>query len=53
MVITKLYFTFFIECVSFFKVEEIAEHISIIDRAAGEDSNVRKVSLASCSLGGD
>ncbi|VVH65482.1 hypothetical protein BSPLISOX_1238, partial [uncultured Gammaproteobacteria bacterium] len=33
-------------------IEEIAEHISIIDRAAGEDSNVRKVSLASCSLGG-
>ncbi|VVM27857.1 hypothetical protein BSPWISOXPB_3150 [uncultured Gammaproteobacteria bacterium] len=32
-------------------IEEIAEHISIIDRAAGEDSNVRKVSLASCSLG--
>jgi hypothetical protein len=31
--------------------EEIAEHISIIDRATGEDSGVRKVSLASCSLG--
>jgi hypothetical protein len=28
-----------------------AEHISIIDRATGEDSGVRKVSLASCSLG--
>jgi hypothetical protein len=26
-------------------IEEIAEHISIIDRAIGEDSNVKKVSL--------
>jgi hypothetical protein len=26
-------------------IEEIAEHISIIDRATGEDSGVRKVSL--------
>ncbi|VVH63126.1 hypothetical protein BSPWISOX_2656, partial [uncultured Gammaproteobacteria bacterium] len=34
-------------------IEEIAEHISIIDRAIGEDSNVKKVSLVACSLGGD
>jgi hypothetical protein len=34
-------------------IEEIAEHISIIDRATGEDSGVRKVSLLSCSLGDD
>jgi hypothetical protein len=29
-------------------IEEIAEHISIIDRATGEDSGVRKVSLVYC-----
>ncbi|VVH55911.1 hypothetical protein BSPCLSOX_1186, partial [uncultured Gammaproteobacteria bacterium] len=34
-------------------IEEIAEHISIIDRAVGKDSGVRKVSLVACSLGGD
>jgi hypothetical protein len=30
-----------------------AKYISIIDRATGEDSGVRKVSLVACSLGGD
>ncbi|VVH59726.1 hypothetical protein BSPCLSOX_1185, partial [uncultured Gammaproteobacteria bacterium] len=33
-------------------IEEIAEHISIIDRATGEGSVVRKVSLIACNLGG-
>jgi hypothetical protein len=33
-------------------IKRIAEHISIIDRATGEDSNVKKVSLVACSLGG-
>ncbi|VVH64982.1 hypothetical protein BSPLISOX_1104, partial [uncultured Gammaproteobacteria bacterium] len=33
-------------------IEEIAEHINIIDRATGEGSVVRKVSLIACNLGG-
>jgi hypothetical protein len=32
-------------------IEEIAEHINIIDRATGEGSVVRKVSLIACNLG--
>jgi hypothetical protein len=32
-------------------IDEIAEHISIIGRATGEDSGVKKVSLVTCSLG--
>jgi hypothetical protein len=32
-------------------VDEIAQYISTIERATGEDSSIRKVSLISCDLG--
>jgi hypothetical protein len=34
-------------------VEEIAKHLGVINKAVGNDSEIKKVSLVACSLGSE